>query len=195
MHGPVRSAALMLAASLALGACQQSESEADAPGAETQTAGPVSGPVAGPVAGSAPAPVASVTPDAVSPAHLVLEPLAASDGAAINARRPHVGGCQFVDQADRMLLMVGLPDSTSETGVAVARSKGEVIEMTTRQRGYQAIEAGPQLAYEGIMLTVTHEGGEGRKQGVETRVWPATLTVSDMDDAAKDYTGSWSCGV
>lgn len=195
MRGPVRSAALMLSASLALAACQQSEREADAPAAATSTAAPAASSPASPVPDSGPAPAASGTSDAAAPAHLLLEPLAASDGAAINARRPHVGGCQFVDQADRMLLMVGLPDSTSETGVAVARTKGQVIEMATRQRGYQAIEAGPQLAYEGIMLKVTHEGGEGRKQGVETRVWPATLTVSDMDDAAKSYTGSWSCGV
>ena len=58
-----------------------------------------------------------------------------------------------------------------------------------------AIEAGPKLAFEGIVIAVAHGGGTGEKVGTETSAWPGTLTVSDSDGKSRAYPGRWACGV
>lgn len=173
-------------AALALAACQQSAPD-PAPEAAPDAATPA---VAAPQA-SAPA-AAPDTSD--TPPHLALTALATGDGEVITANMAHVGGCQFTDSDDRLLVMIGLPDDNNTAATGVARAGGRQAVLTSEQRGYTAIEAGPVLRFEGLKLTVAATGA-ARKVGVETRARPATLTASDADGKSAAYTGTWSCGV
>lgn len=168
---------------LALAACQQS--------APT----PAEGEPATPTATASVAPLPSATPAPAGPDHLTLAPIAAGDAAVIADSMDNVGGCEFIGTDKRTLLSVGLPDSSTARGFGVARAGGVVVQAQTREGGRAAIEAGPSLAFEGIVLDVAHGGGAGEKVGIETSAWPATLTVSDADGASKDYEGRWACGV
>lgn len=166
---------------LALAACQQADQP---PAQDTATLAPAATP-----------PTAAPAPAATSPAHLALAPLGPNDGTVITEAMDNVGGCQFVDGEERTLLSLGLPDSNTAKGIAVARPGGRQVRLTTEEGGRLTIEAGPTMRFEGTVLKVSHPSGPGKATGIETYSWPATLAVSDADGAARTYTGSWQCGV
>lgn len=147
-------------------------------------------------AGEAPAATTAAAPAAAAaPNHLELAPVEAADVAIIADSMDNVGGCEFIGDDRRTLLSVGLPDNATAKGFGVARAGGVVVQAQTRETGRAAIEAGPALAFEGIVLDVAHGGGTGEAVGIETSAWPATLTVTDSASKSKAYPGQWACGV
>lgn len=167
--------AALLLLPLTLAACQQSDPAPEPSATPTRAA------------------VASAT--AAGTDHLALAPIEASDVTVISDSMDHVGGCEFIGNDKRTLLSVGLPDSTTAKGFGVARAGGLVVQAQTQEVGRAAIEAGPALAFEGIVLDVAHAGGAGEAVGIETSAWPATLTVKDSDGKSRAYPGNWACGV
>lgn len=169
--------AILITATAALTACQQSDPTPRETGAAAST---TSG--------------ADAT-TATTPAHLTLAAVEAADVAIIADSMDNLGGCEFVGEGRRTLLSVGLPDSAGAKGFGVARAGGVVVQAQTDEAGRAAIEAGPKLAFEGIVIAVAHGGGTGEKVGTETSAWPGTLTVSDSDGKSRTYPGRWACGV
>ena len=174
-------------------ACQQAK---DQPG--ENAARDLPKPTDYPIFADAPAVTPSSVPGDHTPTRprtMTLTALADDDASVITGAMANVGGCQFVDAGKRTLLSVGLPDSNTASGIGVARVDQRRAKLITAVGGRTAIENGPTLRFEGVTLKVDHKDGEGDKVGIETRAWPATLTVTDADGARAAYTGTWSCGV
>lgn len=161
-----------------------------------QTSAPVAEDSATPMATPNPAiAMPAPAPTTAATAHLTLAPLEENDGQVITEAMQNVGGCQFADGDKRTLLSLGLPDSTTDRAVAVARPGGRQAKLLTDEGGRSRIEAGPTMRFEGIAIEVSHPAGPGEATGIETHAWPATLAVSDAEGAIRSYTGTWSCGV
>lgn len=104
-------------------------------------------------------------------------------------------GCAFQTEAG-VLFVASADDDRNATARAVIKTGGRLIPLTGRQTGGYAGLVEPESAYagDGVAVTVAHDGGEGRLEGIETTVWPARLTLTRGDGTAATLTGDWGCG-
>ena len=133
-----------------------------------------------------------------------------ADGALLG--NANVATCTFTSDSDRMLFQTAVPDDTSANPRGVARVSGEPVLFTAEFTGSQArMEEGGRYGSEGDLVAQIVRGdaqdngetdaeateGEdgGVRTGIETRTWPATLTIAyEGTPLSTRSSGSWACG-
>lgn len=129
-----------------------------------------------------------------------------ADGALLG--NANVATCTFTSQSDRMLFQTAVPDDTAANPRGVARVSGEPVLFTAAFAGSQArMEEGGRYAAEGDLVAELVRGdaatagteaasdASGTAEGIETRSWPATLTIAYAGTALSTRNqGTWSCG-
>lgn len=134
----------------------------------------------------------------------LLSAVTRADGALLG--NANVATCTFTSENDRTLFQTAVPDDTEANPRGVARIGGEPVLFTAEFTGSQArMEEGGRFVGDGDVFadllrgeTATAEAGDddgGTAVGIETRSWPATLTIGYEGTAlATRNQGSWTCG-
>lgn len=120
----------------------------------------------------------------------VLEPVTFAE--IVDVVQPGLG-CSFINSDDESLLFATGEDGPAKPIQAAVKIDGTMIPLIGRG-GYSALEAGTKLSSEALDITIDREQGEGKKVGIETLEWSATLTVTQDEGGKNSYEGRYSCG-
>ena len=124
---------------------------------------------------------------------VVLEPLVYAD----YENRLDAGlSCNFTSSDGRNLFAASAPDDSAAKGKGLVKVNGDFRTLRTdRVGGYALLREGASFHSGGISASIQRASGEGRREGVESTVWPASLHVAIEDGRDVSYDGGrWSCG-
>ena len=106
-------------------------------------------------------------------------------------------GCSFQAETDVLLLVATAMDEREDVAEAVVKTDAEAFVIkATQPGGYNAMRENGATFTKGSDLSIVIERnpGEGEPEGIESTVWPATMTVR-QNGMKRTYTGGrWSCG-
>lgn len=115
-----------------------------------------------------------------------------------SARIPSGTGCSFTPEGpDKPTLMIATaPIENDARAQAVIKLDGTVRILRSKAAGgYDRLREGAVLTNDqGVSVTVVRAKGEGQPEGIESTVWPATMTVRAAPDRERIYKGSYGCG-
>ena len=94
-----------------------------------------------------------------------------------------------------ILLVASAPDDRAAEAAAVLKVDNALVRMTRSAAGGYRGLLDPSSTFQGrgYEVVIDRSAGEGRRDGVETTVWPASLTLQDADGRSR-LTGTWNCG-
>jgi hypothetical protein len=112
-----------------------------------------------------------------------LEPMTAADFESGNLTGD---GCRFVAAGDRVLLA-----ATADR--AAVKATGSLMPFDIPAGDYRAIEAGPTLTSDSLIVTVSLGGGAATATGEQPSPGNALLEVEAAGGSARTYEGQWRC--
>ena len=192
----------MIAGCAALAACNNTPEDAGekpagerivppvpAPGAKSMPVEPDGG--TGDMPGGTPAPGKETPPAKAAPLPMLQNMTYGEYSNAIESGL----GCSFQSGPnDGILLVATAPDDKMANGEGVVKIKDVPTVLPFGGKGYGALESGGTFKTDTLTVTITRGAGEGKKVGIETMQWPATLTVKTGAGGENSYKGSYSCG-
>ena len=104
-------------------------------------------------------------------------------------------GCSFQSgPQDGILLVATAPDDNRANGEGVVKIGDVPTVMPFSGKGYGALESGGTFRTNALTITVKRGTGPGKKVGIETMSWPATMTIKTKTGGENSYAGTYACG-
>ncbi len=104
-------------------------------------------------------------------------------------------GCSFQSEPDGGTLLVATADPMTDTkGEAVVKINDTPVILQFEGSDYDALAKGGNFTSEALTVTVKRADGDGKRIGVETTGWSATMRVTQDEGGSNSYEGTYACG-
>ncbi len=104
-------------------------------------------------------------------------------------------GCSFQSEPDGGTLLVATADPmTDKKGEAVVKINDTPVILQFEGSDYDTLAKGGNFTSEALSVTVKRADGDGKRIGVETMGWPATMQVAQDEGGSNSYEGTYACG-